>query len=195
MLFKSELHLSLSLYFSLSLSLSLPLSLSLSLPHDRVNSLSYTTSFINWFTVVWSLSSPVTEPHPFLLPSSVLVARPTSTLEGEGEGHSLSLSSWIEVEPSSHCLTITGCVCGVYVYVYSIAQNFRGRKHSRISRCWSHLRKFPPQNLGVLYQPMIGFSILWKFSPSKVSRYTVCLWVCMYMYTHFLYTVRPLNFC
>ena len=75
------------------------------------------------------------------------------------------------------------------VHLLPYSANFRGRKHSRISRFWSHLRKFSPWNLGVPYQPMIGFSIprkffsakwsllttLWKFSSSKVSRYRVTI--------------------
>ena len=50
-------------------------------------------------------------------------------------------------------------------YMYYIAQHFQGRKHSRILWFWSHPWKFSPRNLGMLYTPMIGFSILWKLSP------------------------------
>ena len=38
---------------------------------------------------------------------------------------------------------------------YHIVQNFWGRKHSQILRFWSYLWKFSPQNLCVLYPPMI----------------------------------------
>ena len=37
-------------------------------------------------------------------------------------------------------------------------------KHSQISRFWSHLWKFSPRNLDMPYTPIIGFSILQKFS-------------------------------
>ena len=48
---------------------------------------------------------------------------------------------------------------------YRIAENFRVRKLSQISRFESHLRKFSPWNLGVPYLPMLEFSIPQKFSP------------------------------
>ena len=54
---------------------------------------------------------------------------------------------------------------------YRIAENFRGRKHSQISRFQSHPQKFPPRNLGVLYPPMLGFGILRKFSPRNGHSY------------------------
>ena len=82
----------------------------------------------------------------------------------------------------------------IATYILCIAENFQGRKHSQISRFWSHPWKFSPWNLGMPYPPMLGFSILRKFSlqighsylisesflprkfsPLKVSRYT-----CMY---------------
>ena len=66
--------------------------------------------------------------------------------------------------------------------------NFRGRKHSQISRFWATRESFLHEKWVCPYQPiMIGFSILrkfspqnghflpslWKLSPSKVSCYTV----------------------
>ena len=54
---------------------------------------------------------------------------------------------------------------------YHIAENFRGRKLSWISRFYSHPRKFSPQILGMPYPPMIGFSIPWKFSPRNGPSY------------------------
>ena len=69
---------------------------------------------------------------------------------------------------------------------YRIVENFRGRNIHEFCSFQSNPRKFSPQNLGMPYPPMIGFSIPqkflhemvtltdpWKFSPSKVSCYTV----------------------
>ena len=71
---------------------------------------------------------------------------------------------------------------------YRIAGNFWGRKLSQISRFCGYLRKFPQQNLGVwcplarhkrairesFLHENVFFTNSRKFSPSKVSRYTVC---------------------
>ena len=73
---------------------------------------------------------------------------------------------------------------------YRIAGNFRGRKLSLISRIWCHSWKFSPQegvaHFGLLcitsglwqineifLREVLYFMDSWKFSPSKVSRYTV----------------------
>ena len=62
---------------------------------------------------------------------------------------------------------------------YRIAENFRGRKLLQISRFCGYTRKFSPQNLGrgVLWRCKMSknriFTNSWKFSPSKVSCYTV----------------------
>ena len=69
---------------------------------------------------------------------------------------------------------------------YRIVGNFWGRKLSRILQFCGCLRKFSPWNLGAWYPlvapvgnlrkfyPRKSFSTnSWKFSPTKVSRYTV----------------------
>ena len=70
---------------------------------------------------------------------------------------------------------------------YRIAENFRGRKLSRISRFCGYLEKFSSWNLGA-WHPLAAqasnsrkfFSVksvfpanLWKFSPSKVCKLVV----------------------
>ena len=61
-------------------------------------------------------------------------------------------------------LTNVGPVfCGLVVY--RIAENFQARKCSWISWFESQPGKFSPRNLGVPCPPMLGFSILQKFSP------------------------------
>ena len=59
----------------------------------------------------------------------------------------------------------------VLLFAYRIEQNFRGRKYSRISRFWSHPRKFSPQNLGVPYQPMVGLVFYESFLREMVTSY------------------------
>ena len=66
-----------------------------------------------------------------------------------------------------HCLQ-------AMIQKYHIAQNFWGRKHSRILQFWSHLWKFSLQNLGVLYPPMIDFSIWRKFSSWNGHFLPIC---------------------
>ena len=67
---------------------------------------------------------------------------------------------------------------------YHIAGNFRGRKLSRISRFFSHLRKFSPRNSRHATPIMLPFRESFlremllstdprKFFPSKISRYMV----------------------
>ena len=89
------------------------------------------------------------------------------------------------------------------IFKYRTAENFQGRKLSRILRFCAYSRKFSLQNLGA-WCPLARheraicesflckkriFTNLQKFSPSKVSRYTVffdslscmcnhhCLWL------------------
>ena len=50
-------------------------------------------------------------------------------------------------------------------YMYYIAQHFQGRKTFTNFVILEPPVKVSPQNLGMLYTPMIGFSILWKLSP------------------------------
>ena len=77
------------------------------------------------------------------------------------------------------------------VMKYRIAGNFRGRKLSRISRIRCHSWLFFPQKKGVAHfgllrivsgpwwihesflREILHFNDSWKFSPSKVSGYTV----------------------
>ena len=70
---------------------------------------------------------------------------------------------------------------------YHTAENFRGRKLLRISRFCGYTQKFSPRNLGrgivwhsksdqstkVFSTKNVFFTNSRKFSPSKVSRYTV----------------------
>ena len=71
--------------------------------------------------------------------------------------------------------------------IYRIVGKFGGRKLSQISQFCSHLRKFSPQNLGMwrslaqqkwaicesFLHAIVFFTNLWKFSPLKVSHYTI----------------------
>ena len=61
-----------------------------------------------------------------------------------------------------------------YVDTYRIAGNFQGRKSSRISRFYSHPRKFSPRNLGMPHTLCDQFNIPRKFSPQNVSFLSIC---------------------
>ena len=79
------------------------------------------------------------------------------------------------------------CLSNPKEHNYRIMENFRGIKHSPILRIQSHPQKFSPRNLGrAVYtydrfqHSMKVFSAKWslltdprKFSPLKMSRYTV----------------------
>ena len=75
---------------------------------------------------------------------------------------------------------------------YHIAGNFRGRKLLQILRFCGYLWKFSPRNLGAgrplvrhkrtihenFFVKIVFFTNSWKFSPSKVSCYTVSCVAC-----------------
>ena len=92
---------------------------------------------------------------------------------------------------------------------YCITGNFQGRKLSRILRFCGYSRKFSPRNLGheilwcgkseqsakVFSAKIVFFTNSQKFSPSKVSRYTVCCAsICMCVYVRVYETLhKPSN--
>ena len=85
----------------------------------------------------------------------------------------LAISSTVKYWPNNNnIISITaGSQKRAHYGLYRIAENFQGRKHSRISQFQRHPQKFSPQNLDVPYPPMLQFSIPRKFSPRNGHSY------------------------
>ena len=93
--------------------------------------------------------------------------------------------------PFSCMRVFTLALWSYYCLVYRIAENFQGRKLSQILQFCDYSRKFSLQNLGAwcplaqqkrgihksfLYAKIrVFFTNSQKFSPSKVSRYTILM--------------------
>ena len=95
-------------------------------------------------------------------------------------------------------LIFHSCMCPIY----RIAGNFRGRKLSRISRFFSHPRKFSPRNsrhATPIMRPVLTFresilcEMLLSYRSAKVFRYTVlasCPGPCSgHEATHIIYNI------
>ena len=88
--------------------------------------------------------------------------------------------------------------------IYRIAGNFQGRKFSQILQFFSHPRKFSPQNsrhVTLIMRPVLTFRKCSfptdprKFSPSKISCYTVCMIVHVCVSVYFtLYDILSIKF-
>ena len=125
--------------------------------------LSFTISYIEFLWVVWSWLYaqqwlPPLADWDQLQPRYGVQHTSHSKAMQTGPGGHTQRYMYMYVEPINSVMMVN-----VNKGIYRIAQNFQGRKHSRISQFWATHESFLHEIWVCPCQPMIGFSIPRKF--------------------------------